>query len=182
MNIKAQSTQYKSLSFYYADKIKPYDVDGDSLFSEKNSEKYINWLFKTERKNRKIKKCLDLITPFRARHTVSAYLLGLTIRDEIRLNTRDWRRLPNEKSSAGSFRLFWSWVCVFHDIGYYYETNGSKYSNCLTVEELIKKLKILQFQCLTLCNSANGGKALIFRRFRHLPFGRVLCISRRIPA
>ena len=42
--------------------------------------------------------------------------------------------------------------------------------------------KILQFPALTLCNSANGGKALIFRRFRHLPFGRVVRISRRIPA
>ena len=41
---------------------------------------------------------------------------------------------------------------------------------------------ILQFPALTLCNSANGGKALIFRRFRHLPFGRVIRISRRIPA
>ena len=43
-------------------------------------------------------------------------------------------------------------------------------------------LNILQFPALTLCNSANGGKALIFRRFRHLPFGRVIRISRRIPA
>lgn len=50
----------------------------------------------------------------------------------------------------------------------------------ITIEAF--ELKILQFQCLTLCNSANGGKALIFRRFRHLPFGRVFCISRRIPA
>ena len=41
---------------------------------------------------------------------------------------------------------------------------------------------ILQFPALTLCNSANGGKALIFRRFRHLPCGRVLRISQRIPA
>ena len=44
------------------------------------------------------------------------------------------------------------------------------------------ELNILQFPALTLCNSANGGKALIFRRFRHLPFGRVIRISRRIPA
>lgn len=43
-------------------------------------------------------------------------------------------------------------------------------------------LKILQFPALTLCNSANGGKALIFRRFRHLPFGRVIRICRRFPA
>ena len=43
-------------------------------------------------------------------------------------------------------------------------------------------VNILQFPALTLCNSANGGKALIFRRFRHLPFGRVIRISRRIPA
>ena len=43
-------------------------------------------------------------------------------------------------------------------------------------------LNILQFSALTLCNSANGGKTLIFKRFRHLPFRRVLRISRRIPA
>ena len=47
---------------------------------------------------------------------------------------------------------------------------------------LIFREKILQVPALTLCNSANGGKALIFRRFRHLPFGRVIRISRRIPA
>ena len=51
-------------------------------------------------------------------------------------------------------------------------------------EDNMKRLEknILQFPALTLCNSANGGKALIFRRFRHLPFGRVIRISRRIPA
>lgn len=49
-------------------------------------------------------------------------------------------------------------------------------------QQAIFPLKILQFPALTLCNSANGGKALIFRRFRHLPFGRVVRISRRIPA
>ncbi|MEY8420978.1 helix-turn-helix transcriptional regulator [Oscillospiraceae bacterium 44-5] len=48
--------------------------------------------------------------------------------------------------------------------------------------EPLLNIKILQFPALTLCNSANGGRALIFRRFRHLPFGRVIRISRRIPA
>lgn len=43
-------------------------------------------------------------------------------------------------------------------------------------------LNILQFPALTLCNSANGGKTLILRCFRHLPFGRVVRICRRIPA
>lgn len=61
-------------------------------------------------------------------------------------------------------------------VGYLY---GIKSERRL-VQEI--QLKILYFSALTLCNSANGGKALIFRHFRHLPFGRVFCISRRIPA
>lgn len=139
---KRDASKYKTLLSYYSDNKEPYEIQGEALFSGVNSEKYINFLFKVERKNRKIKKCLDLITPFRARHTVSAYLLGLTIKDKLQLDTKDWRRLPNEKSSAGSFRLFWSWICVFHDIGYYYETRQSECLNHLTIEGLIEKLNI----------------------------------------
>lgn len=154
MGTKREISKYRTLLSYYDDKKAPYEIQIESLFSGENSEKYINSLFHTERKNRKIKKCLDRITPFRARHTVSTYLLGLTIQDELQLDTRSWRRLPNENSSAGSFRLFWSWVCVFHDIGYYYENRQSEYLNHLTIEELMENLKI-QYNLLDVSPNAN---------------------------
>ena len=84
-------------------------------------------------------------------------------------------------ASIGGGVIGSSWTLLFAMRGlkvWQYDINQEQIDNCV---KSIKQ-KILQVPALTLCNSANGGKALIFRRFRHLPFGRVFCISRRIPA
>jgi tetratricopeptide (TPR) repeat protein len=62
----------------------------------------------------------------------------------LRLNTKDWKRLPGDsKSSAGSFRLFWTWICMFHDIGYSYEDpkteeKKTEYAELKTIDDFIK--------------------------------------------
>lgn len=118
--------------------------ESTELFVGSAAQKYINKQFSNERKCTEIKKCLDKITEFRAQHTVSAFLLGLTLKKSLQLNTRDWRRLPGEsKSGKGSFRLFWSWICLFHDIGYSYEEPSTdekrkEYEKIVTVDDFIR--------------------------------------------
>lgn len=133
---------------YYYDEARDYffDEKGDSaeLFVGGAAQKYINKQFKAERMCSAIKICLDKITEFRAQHTVSAFFLGLTLKKNLQLYTQDWRRLPGEsKSAKGSFRLFWSWICLFHDIGYSYEEprteeKRKEYEKLATIDDFIK--------------------------------------------
>ena len=131
---------YNAMRMYYYDE----KEDTSVLFESNNANKYINSLFANERKDPDIKKCLDKITDFRAKHTVSAFFLGLSVRKMLHLDTRDWKRLPGDsKSAAGSFRLFWTWICMFHDIGYSYEEptteeKKTEYAELKTIEDFVK--------------------------------------------
>lgn len=132
---------------YYYNEVRDYYFneknDSAELFIGNAAQKYINKQFSNERKSTELRKCLDKITEFRAQHTVSAFLLGLTLKRRLQLDTRDWKRLPEErKSGKGSFRLFWSWTCLFHDIGYSYEEPYTEdkrraYSKLKTVDNFI---------------------------------------------
>lgn len=134
MDIKAQAktssktSGFVPLSDYYSEALKKkgskYNVD--DLFAQRKARDFIRECFSEEYKNEKIKRCIGIITPFRAVHTVSAFLLGLIVRNKLQIDTRDWRRLPGEKSPKGSFELFWSFICLFHDIGYKYEEDSDQ--------------------------------------------------------
>lgn len=140
------SKDHPLVEYYNASRTYYFDEEEDTsiLFENNNANKYINHLFANERKNPDIKKCLDKITDFRAKHTVSAFFLGLSVRKMLRLDTRDWRRLPGDsKSPEGSFRLFWTWICMFHDIGYSYEEPTTEerkmeYAEFKTIDDFIK--------------------------------------------
>lgn len=139
------SKGFHSLEWYYEEIAKAYFDDTPSvieLFQNNQAKKFIGQYFEKERKNPKIHYCIDRITSFRAIHTVSSFLLGLALRNHLHFDTRSWRRLPGETSPNGSFELFWSWICLFHDIGYYYEVNSEQFAKCKTMPELIKTLKI----------------------------------------
>lgn len=142
---KSTKNNEKTLSAHYnaeLDCLNNVSVGSDELFDGDNSLKFISSIFSAESANIKIAKCIKLITPFRAKHTVSAYLLGTIIRDKLQFDTRNWRRLPKESSPSGSFKLFWSWICLFHDIGYYYEEHSDKYLVFSQLEDLEKELGI----------------------------------------
>ncbi len=113
-----------------------------ALFSQRLAQNFILKFFDEECKNRKIKECINSITSFRAVHTVSSFLLGLTIKNALSFDTRNWRHLPGEKNAKGSFELFWSWICLFHDIGYKYEESSEQYCSYKRVEDLISALSI----------------------------------------
>lgn len=131
---------YNAARMYYFDE----KEDARVLFESNNANKYIYNLFVNERKDLDIKKCLDKITDFRAKHTVSAFFLGLSVKKMLHLDTRDWKRLPGDsKSATGSFRLFWTWICMFHDIGYSYEEptteeKKTEYAELKTIDDFIK--------------------------------------------
>ena len=136
---------FETLASYYQSALADHINDTynlDDLFLGHNAEKFICNCFKQERKNKKIRNCIDRITPFRAIHTVSSFLLGLTIRDKLHIDTRSWLHLPGEKSPKGSFELFWSWICLFHDVGYYYEEHSETYASYNTIAELMQSLGI----------------------------------------
>ena len=133
-----------SLIEYYNEALKDIDTDLsiEDLFERRLAHQFIKDRFRKEVTNVKVKKCIEMITPFRAIHTVSTFLLGLTIRNHLQFNTRSWRRLPGQKSPQGSFILFWSWICLFHDIGYQYEENTAKYSSIKSIKDLITYLNV----------------------------------------
>ncbi len=143
-NTKSETIyENQSLALYYEEAIKVHELGAYSIgqiVSADYALKFIKEHFQEELKNKKIRACLELITPFRAVHTVSAFLLGLTIRDKLQFDTRNWRRLPGAKSARGSFDLFWSWICLFHDVGYYYEDNPKKFSDIRSLDGLIERL------------------------------------------
>ena len=134
----------KSLATYYEESLARHrniEAPIKELLANPYAKKFINSFFEKERKNKKIKACLDLLTPFRSIHTVSSYLLGQSIRDQLQFDTRSWQHLPGEKSSEKSFDLFWSWICLFHDIGYYYEDHSKDYE-LKSIEDLCAVLNI----------------------------------------
>lgn len=140
------SFKEQTLVAYYEEAIREHGLGkylAEQVVIDKYAQSFLNHHFQNERGNKKIRKCLKLMTPFRAIHTVSAFLLGLTIRDKLQFDTRKWRHLPKETSAKGSFDLFWSWICLFHDVGYYYEDNTQeKFSDIRSLDELMKRLEI----------------------------------------
>lgn len=137
--ISSKTPDFVSLYDYYNEALenKGSQYNVNDLFAQRKAKEFIRECFSEEYKNAKIKRCISIITPFRAIHTVSAFLLGLIIRNELQFDTRKWRRLPGEKSSKGSFELFWSLICLFHDIGYKYEENSEEYKFYENIDDFV---------------------------------------------
>ncbi|MBR3382816.1 MAG: hypothetical protein IKG85_07265 [Clostridia bacterium] len=139
-SVNAQNNyETNSLAEHYNEALKELGSENSvELFSsQKEAKRFIRKRFAKEYTNKKIKECIDLITPSRAIHTVSAFLLGLSIRDNLQIDTRSWRRLPGEHSPKGSFVLFWSLICLFHDIGYKYENDSANKTEYKSIDDWI---------------------------------------------
>lgn len=106
----------------------------DTLFEDNNAQKFIKNYFGRANnridKNpqfRKLYHMIDSITKFRAKHTVASFLLGIAVKKELHLNTKNWIRLYSTKTSEESFGFFWSVICLLHDVGYHFEQNTKKH-------------------------------------------------------
>lgn len=108
-------------------------VDVAHLFIDRNALLFIRSYFENLRTKNvlmnpayKFLNVLERITEFRAQHTVASFLLGVVVKEELSLDTRDWVRLYDRKSSDTSFGFFWSLICLTHDVAYYWERNSKK--------------------------------------------------------
>lgn len=70
----------------------------------------------------------------RSNHTLSAYLLGISIRDALHI---DMANLPHVgKSKNENFLYFWSLICLYHDVTFALEENSKQYlTQCQTIED-----------------------------------------------
>lgn len=147
----------------------------NDLFAQRKAQEFIRECFREEYKNAKIKECISIIKPFRAIHTVSAFLLGLIIKNKLQIDTRNWRRLPGEKTPKGSFELFWSLVCLFHDIGYTYEENPEQYKSFESIDEFIRFLN-MDYSLL----DVSKHKELIINYYKMRISGKSACVDHGI--
>lgn len=81
------------------------------------------------------------ISEKRSQHTVSSFLLGVLLKEQL---TLDMKTLPRPTGNYNtSFIYFWSMVSLYHDMAYEIEYNSYKnYKDVLTVDDFIKKYKI----------------------------------------
>jgi len=81
------------------------------------------------------------MTDFRANHTVSAFLIGIVLRDELHMSMK---ALPNiESKDRDNFLYFWSLTCLYHDISFQIEKNSLEYiSKCDNLNDFYRLFKI----------------------------------------
>lgn len=112
------------------------NINVNEIFNGKNALEFIKNYLGLEKSKKhlnnsanKLLSCLNKITPFRAKHTVSAFLLGISVKENLSLDIRNWIRLYDSHSSDQSFGFFWSLICLLHDVGYYWERNSKQYKD-----------------------------------------------------
>lgn len=122
---------------YYYNPEANNEISIDEIFRGNFSREFIYDYFKNSGKNGVINWLInrDLkIDTFRSIHTVSAYLLGIILKDYLKI---DMRELPKvEGTIRENFLYFWSFSCLFHDVAYYLENHSSNYlSACSTLSD-----------------------------------------------
>ncbi len=78
----------------------------------------------------------------RLTHAVSTYLLGIALRDGLRIR---FDQLPRfvKIGSGDSFHFFWAVTCLGHDLGYTYENQGSTGENFSLMKTSAGRKKLL---------------------------------------
>lgn len=134
-------------------------VDPEDLFTQRNSLVFIKEYFESLRSNEELKnpahkffEILSRITEFRAQHTVSSFLLGIVIKEELSLDVRDWIRVHGNNSPDASFGFFWSLICLTHDVAYHWERNSKKNLAYMQTVETFCKYTNIQHNLLELSN------------------------------
>ena len=102
-------------------------IDSQNIFDNENSTCFIENVFKQGRKTH----ALDAwkyegfkIEDSRAKHTVSAFLLGVLIRDKLNISMTELPKL-NDKPTK-TFLYFWSLICLYHDFAFSMENCSSE--------------------------------------------------------
>lgn len=110
----------------------------DTLFESTNSKNFVKQMFFHENLVSIIPKLK--FPAKRELHTVSAFLLGILLKDRLNLSTRS---LPDPcKDRKKSFIYFWSMICLAHDLTFWIETNEEYLKNCVTIEDFCEEFNI----------------------------------------
>ena len=98
------------------------------IFEENHAIEFIKSVFKNGAKDKALQIIYDSRFPMqrnRSNHTLSAYLLGLVIRDKMHI---DMKELPKVSGApTKNFLYFWSLTCLYHDFTVALEENSAKY-------------------------------------------------------
>ena len=73
----------------------------------------------------------------RYNHTLSAFLLGLIVRDNLHIDMRSLPKIISE-SHKENFFYFWMLICLYHDCAYDIENNDSA-KDCKTITDFVRE-------------------------------------------
>ena len=118
-------------------------VDNNEIFNQGNAKRIITQILNKYGKDnlyRELEFSSLAPPPDRYNHTLSAFLLGLNIRDKMHI---DMKNLPHVVSNnpKDNFLYFWILICLYHDCAYYIE-NEVDWKICPTVKEFITEYDI----------------------------------------
>lgn len=114
------------------------------IFEENHAIDFIKSVFKNGAKDKALQIIYDSRFPMqrsRSNHTLSAYLLGLVIRNRMHI---DMKELPKvNKAPTKNFLYFWSLTCLYHDFTVALEDDSAKYLDKLgTIEDFFQYFHI----------------------------------------
>lgn len=123
-----------------------FDFELDSIFNNTNSSNFIESYFsyggKSEAFDWMSQNSLFKIYNDRANHTVSAYILGVVVRDALHMRVR--KGIPRlHDIYKKNFLYFWSFICLYHDASYNIENNSIEFiDSCRNIHAFVKRFDI----------------------------------------
>ena len=96
----------------------------DALFRCDGVAEWTRALFSSQ-KMEALDRRIDAAGPLRLLHAVSAYLLGIALREGAGINFSSLPRIFSASTAGGdAFSFFWSGICLCHDLGFDYENRN----------------------------------------------------------
>lgn len=124
--------------FRFSDRVFMEQLNIDTLFERVNSKNFVRLMFFHENLVQLIPKVK--FPKKREFHTVSAFMLGILLKDKLKMSTRS---LPDPcKNHKKSFIYFWSMICLSHDLTFWLESNEEYLIKCNTIEKFYQEFNI----------------------------------------
>ena len=133
-------SQYKSIIdnksewFRFGNRQLLEEVDVDTLFTPLESSNFIKMMFFYENMMGLVPKVH--FPDDREVHTVSAFIMGIVLKEQLRLSVRSLPQVLDDYHQR--FVFFWSVICLSHDLTFGLEYDKSIVSTCPTIDEFIK--------------------------------------------
>ena len=114
------------------------DYNIDNVFMSPHSTNFINHFYFSESLTKLITK--TKFEGFRDKHTVSAFLLGILLKDKLKMSTK---KLPKVgQNNKDSFLYFWSMISLSHDLTFWMETTDKFYNTANTIDSFVSSFSL----------------------------------------